>query len=54
MMAQSHRLNNGLSLLMVQGNGTVAMSARKCIVTPGHGEGKKKPKKEKGNVPGIY
>lgn len=28
MMAQSHRMNNGLSLLMVQGNSTMAISTR--------------------------
>lgn len=47
MMAQSHRMNNGLSLLMVQGNSTVAISTRKCIITPGHGEGRKEREREK-------
>lgn len=47
MMAQSHRMNNGLSLLMVQGNSTVAISTRKCIITPGHGEGRKERERGK-------
>ncbi len=46
MMAQSHRMNNGLSLLMVQGNRTVAISTRKCIITPGHGEGRKERERQ--------
>lgn len=50
---QSHRMNNGLSLLMVQGNSTVAISTRKCIISPGHGEGRKERERQK-NVPSIY
>lgn len=47
MMAQSHRMNNDLSLLMVRGNSTVAISTRKCIISPGHGEGKKERERQK-------
>lgn len=47
MMAQSHRMNNGLSLLMVQWNSTVAISTRKCIITPGHREELKEMKDKK-------
>lgn len=47
MMAQSHRMNDDLSLLMIQGNSTVAISTRKCIISPGHGEGEKKGERQK-------
>lgn len=51
MMAQSHRMNDDLSLLMVQGNSTVAISTRKCIISPGHGEGKKEGERQKKMCP---
>lgn len=53
MMAQSHRMNNGLSLLMVQWNSTVAISTRKCIITPGHREELKERERQK-KVSTIY
>lgn len=51
MMAQSHRMNNGLRRLMVQGNSTVAISTRKCIITPGHEEGRKERERQKKMCP---
>jgi len=47
MMAQSHRMNNDLSLLMVLGNSAVAISKRKCIISPGHREGEKERERPK-------
>lgn len=52
MMAQRHRMNNGSSLLMVQEKSTVAISTRKCIISLGHGKGKKKKRKK--NLSNIY
>lgn len=52
-MAQSRRMNNDLSLLMVQWNSAVAISTRKCIITQGYGGVKKRKQKTK-NVSNIY
>lgn len=47
MMAQSHRMKNSSSLLMVQENRTMAISTRKCIITPRHWEGEKERERQK-------
>lgn len=47
MIALSCRMNNSLSLLMVQGNSTVAISTRKCIINLGHQDRKKLKRKTK-------
>lgn len=47
MIAQRHRMNNGLSVRMLQGNSIVANTTRKCIITLGHGEGKKERERKK-------
>lgn len=53
MMTQSQKMNNDLSLLMVQGNSAVAISTRKCIITPGH-EGVKKKERERQKMCPIF
>lgn len=53
MMAQSHGMNDGLSLLMVQGNSTVAISTRKCIITLGRG-GERKERERQKNFSSIF
>lgn len=51
MTAQSRRMNNDLSLLMVQWNSAVAISTRKCIITPGYGGVKKRESKRQKMCP---